>query len=134
MTLTKTVGAMAMLIGSAVVASAGDACTDVKFEFTNKHSSGRSIKVMQVKYYNKANGKWQTEDVKNKECAYGATCTTDGDNLRDSEGEELTKFRFIFKYKETDGDWSDKDEGGDKVPDDPTCNAGKKYGPFSITG
>jgi hypothetical protein len=122
-----------MLMVSAVAAYAGDACKDVKFKFTNKHNSGGTIEVSQVKYFNKANGAWQTEDVHNFECKQGKTCTTSGDNLRDSEGEDLTKFHFVYRYKGTKGtdNWSDYVEGGDKIPDNPTCTANKTYGPGS---
>jgi hypothetical protein len=121
--------ALGLISGAANTTFAADACKNVKFKFTNNHDSGKSITVLRVKYFNKANGQWQTEDIANKVCAQGATCTTGGDNLRDSEGEDLTKFRFIYKYTEKDGDLSDEVEGGDKVPDNPTCNANRTYGP-----
>jgi hypothetical protein len=123
--------AIGLIWGAANTTFAADACRNVKFKFTNKHDSGKSITVLKVKYFNKANGKWQTEDIANEVCAQGATCTTNGDNLRDAEGEDLTKFRFIYKYTEQDGDLSDEVEGGDKVPDNPTCNANRTYGPGS---
>lgn len=111
----------------------GDACKDVKFKFTNNHNSGGEIEVRQVKYYNKANGKWQNEDVNNVNCGKGKTCTTNGDNLSDSEGEQLTKIKFVYKYKPTGkgANWSDEVESTEFVPNNPTCNAGKTYGPGS---
>jgi len=131
---------LSILMSSAAIAHAGDACKNVKFKFTNKHDSGGMIEVRQIKYFNKANGDWQIEDVKSVDCGQGKTCTTGGDNLRDSEGEELTKIRFIYRYKGTHStdNWSDNVEGGDKIPDDPTCFANKTYGPgdkgFTIFG
>jgi hypothetical protein len=126
---THTFVVLGILMGSAAIAHAGDACKNVKFKFTNKHDSGGMIELRQVKYFNKANGAWQTEDVKHFECPQGHTCTTTGDNLRDSEGEALTKFRLVYRYKgpkDTDN-WSDNVEGGDKEPNDATCNANKTY-------
>lgn len=137
-----------MMSGTAV---AGDACKNIMFKVTNKHDSGETILIKKVKYFNKANGKWQTEVVnqnltltlpdaeklqffpqvgkeKGLACQYGATCKTQGDNLRDAEGEDLTKFRFIYKYMAA-GKWSGEVEGGDKVPDDPKCYANRTYGP-----
>lgn len=49
-----------MISGTAV---AGDACKNIKFKVTNKHDSGETILIKKVKYFNKANGKWQTEVV-----------------------------------------------------------------------
>jgi len=121
------------ILSSSGIAHAGDACKNVKFRFTNKHNSGGMIEVHQIKYFNKANGAWQTEDLKDLDCGQGKTCTTLGDNLRDSEGEDLTKIRFIYRYKgpNSTDNWSDYVEGGDKVPDNPTCFADKTYGPGS---
>lgn len=111
----------------------GDACKDIKFKFTNTHNSGGEIEVRAVKYFNKANGKWQTEDVKNVNCGKDKTCTTDGDNLSDSEGEQLTKIKFVYKYLPTGkgANWSDEVESAEFVPNSATCNAGKTYGPGS---
>lgn len=140
--LKETMGLMVLsiLVSSATIAHASDTCKNVKFKFTNKHNSGGMIELHQVKYFNKANGEWRTEDVKSLDCAQGHTCTTSGDNLTDSEGEELTKFHFVYRYKGTKStdNWSDYVEGGDKIPDDPTCFANKVYGPgttgFTIFG
>jgi hypothetical protein len=140
--LKETMGfvAFSILMSSGAIAHAGDACKNVKFKYTNKHNSGGIIEVRQVKYFNKANGAWQTEDVSHFDCAQGKTCTTTGDNLADSEGEDLTKIRFIYRYKgpKSTDNWSDDVEGGDKIPDDPTCVANRVYGPgdkgFTIFG
>ena len=56
-----------------------------------------AITVTQVKYFNQANNRFQTEAIRNLRCAAGATCTTHGDNLRDAEGEDLTRFVFVLK-------------------------------------
>jgi hypothetical protein len=134
-------------MAAAGTAVAGDVCKNVKFEVTNKHDSGEAILIKKVKYFNKANGKWQTEVVNQnvtlepeplnfvfpfeKEpgllCNQGATCTTNGNNLRDAEGEDLTKFRFVYKYAAA-GKWSGEVEGGDKIPENLTCHANKTYG------
>lgn len=126
------------------VAEAGDACKNVKFKYTNKHNSGKPIRVVKVKYFNKDNGKWQTEDVHNEKCSQGETCVTNGDNLRDSEGVDLTKVRFIYNQELTVTEynargeplrsydtWTRNIEGGDKTPTNPTCWANRTYGPGS---
>ena len=67
-------------------ASAADACKNVKFTVTNNHFEGREIEIRKVKYTNPHNdGKEQTEDVKNKVCKHGDTCTTAGDNLSNAD-------------------------------------------------
>jgi hypothetical protein len=132
-TKEMTIAVLSILMSGAVIAHASDTCKDVKFKFTNKHNSGGTIEMHQIKYFNKANGEWKTEDLNDIDCKQGKTCTTLGDNLKDAEGEELTKIRFIYRYKGTHStdNWSDYVEGGDKVPDDPTCFANKTYGPGS---
>src|SRR5580765_6862368 len=117
----------------------GDACKDVKFKVTNKHKEGGQIELRKVEYYNKANGKWQTEDIPNHVMDQGDTYTTSGDNLKDSEGEELTKIRFIYRWKDNraSSNWSDDVTSKDFTPKDATCNAGKIYGlgqGWDITG
>src|SRR5215471_16403498 len=128
---TLSLVALSILVSGAAIAHASDTCTNVKFKFTNQHNSGGTIEVRQVEYFNKANGKWKTEDVKVFDCPQGHTCTTSGDNLTDSEGEELTKFQFIYRYKGTHAsdNWSDDVPGDIKTPDDPTCYANRTYGP-----
>ena len=142
------------------LALAGDACKNVKFKITNKHDSGNKILLKRVEYFNKANGKWQSEVVNQSwhvgvpdgpnqivapplekepglECAHGDTCTTGGDDLRDAEGEQITKFRFIYKYWAA-GKWSGEVDGGVKETVDSTCFANKVYaganGGFAIFG
>jgi hypothetical protein len=129
----------------------GDACKNVKFRVTNDHSSGKTIIIKRVKYFNKSDGRWRTEVV-NQNCSlkddptlleamtplgtlernpglicrHGHECTTAGDNLGDAEGEPLTKFRFIYIY-EAAGKRSGEVESGDKEPGGPTCFANKVY-------
>ena len=114
-------------------APAGDACRNVSFKFTNSHSSGGQIKFQRIKYFNQANGNWQTEDVTNVVCNQGGTCSTNGNNLRDSEGEALTRFRLVYKYKPTGAgaNWSDEVESAVFEPGNSTCRANKTYGPGS---
>ncbi|HKX28661.1 MAG TPA: hypothetical protein VJ302_13260 [Blastocatellia bacterium] len=117
----------------AAAAPFGDACKNVHFKFTNQHHEGGQIQFRRIKYFNKANGDWQTEDVANTTCNQGSTCTTTGDNLSDSEGEDLTKFRLVYKFKGKGAaaNWSDEVESGELTPTNPTCNANKTYGPGS---
>lgn len=117
-------------------ASFGDACKNVKFQFKNNHSSANTILIFKVEYYNRANGKWQTEEISNGpgignghfNCRYNTTCTTLGDNLRDSEGEQITKVRFIYQFRKADGRWSDNITSRTFEPASPVCNANKTYG------
>lgn len=113
----------------------GDACKNVKFSVKNQHNSGGRIEIREVQYFNKANGKWQTEQVSNKEAAQGATVTTNGDDLRDSEGEQITKVKFKYKYLPTGrgANWSDEIVSAEFTPSSPVCNAGRTYGTFTLT-
>lgn len=124
----------ATFIGGVKETQASDSCTNVKISFTNKRTT--TIKVLKIEFYNSDSGKWHTEDVKDTECAKGATCTTSGDNLADAEGRNITKIKLTYKYKEADGDWSDDFHGGEKAiaSGSQRCTANKTYGPFEITG
>jgi hypothetical protein len=114
-------------------APVGDACRNVAFKFTNRHNSGGQIRFQRIRFFNQANGDWQSEDVPNITCNQGATCTTNGNNLRDSEGENLTQFRLVYRYKPTGpgANWSDEVETGIFRPTNSTCRANKTYGPGS---
>ena len=94
-----TLTVLSIMLSSAAIVQASDACKNVKFKFTNKHNSGGTIEMHQIKYFNKANGEWKTDDLKDTDCKQGNTCTTAPESLRDAEGEDLTKFRFIYRYK-----------------------------------
>lgn len=115
----------------------GDACRNVKFKFKNLHKSHDVIDVKDVEYFNRANGKWQTEQLKNRPgmagfiCFYGEICTTEDEDLRDSEGEQITKIRFHYKFKKAGRNltsWSKKVVSRIFEPIDPVCNANRIYG------
>ena len=115
-----------MLMSCVAMAYAGDACKDVKFQFKNQRSS--KIRVYKVEYFNAANNKTQSESLPNSECASGSTCTTGGDNLRDSEGEDLTNFVLLFNDQEADGGWSKTDvRTQKKIPVTKKCSGGMTY-------
>lgn len=129
MKFSNLIGALTVvttLAGGATPVHAGDACRNVKFSFTNQKD--HAITVVKVKYFNQANNKLQTESIRNVQCAAGATCVTRGDNLRDAEGEDLT--RFIFVLKNEGGE--NQHDTSPKVPSNPKCSADKTYGPFVI--
>ena len=108
----------------------GDTCKQVKFKFTNKHSKGGEIEIRAVKYYNKANGKWQTEDVPNAVVNQGSSYTTGGDDLQDSEGEDLTQIIFVYRWKAVGrgAAWSSDVSSKIFVPTEPSCYANRTYG------
>jgi hypothetical protein len=112
----------------------GDACKNVKFSVKNQHNSGGQIEIREVQYYNKANGKWQTEQVSNKIANQNQVVTTNGDDLKDSEGEQITKVKFKYKYKGTGrgANWSDEILSSEFVPGSTTCNANRSYGTFTL--
>lgn len=116
----------------------GDACRNVKFKFKNKHSQNGQIRLLKVEYFNRANGRWQTEQVPNAVINQNAVYTTNGDNLRDSEGEDITRVKFHYKWKSNTGGakWSKAVTSKVFVPSTPGCYANRTYGGASweITG
>jgi hypothetical protein len=114
-------------------AAAADACKNVKFTVTNNHFEGREIKIRKVRFTNPHNdGKEQTEDVNNKICKHGSTCTTDGDNLANADKVDLRNIKVVFAYKEHDGGWSKDFVTQSFTPTYPKCSENKKYGPIVV--
>jgi len=121
---------LATVAGSA---AAADACKNVKFNVTNDHFEGREIEIRKIKFTNPHNdGKEQTENVKNKVCKYGSTCTTDGDNLSNADKVDLRGIKVVFAYKEHDGQWSKEFVTQPFTPTYPKCSENKKYGPIVV--
>ena len=110
----------------------GDACKNVKFKVVNKHKQGGEIEVRAVKYYNRANGSWQTEDVPNTVVKQGDTLLTNGDDLRDSEGESITEVYFVYRWKAgRNGNWSGEVDSKKFTPNSTVCVKDKVYGTSS---
>lgn len=112
---------------SATAAHAGDACRNIRFSLVNQKD--HPITVMAVKYFNRANNRLQTEAIRNIRCPARGTCITNGDNLRDAEGEDLTRFFFVLKNEGGEN----RHDTGAKIPRNPQCNADSVYGPFVIS-
>ena len=106
-----------------------NACRSVTFRFRNNHRFGGRIRFQRIRYFRQANG-WQTEDVNNVECPNGATCETTNNNLRNSDGERLTRFILIYRYLPAGpaANWSGEVESGVFEPDQPVCTADRTYG------
>lgn len=110
-----------------------DACKDVTFNVTNNHFEGREIEIRSVKFRNPHNdGKVQSEDVKNKVCKYGATCSTDGDNLANADKVDLYDIQAVFRHKNHDGTWSKEFVTQPFTPKIRKCKEGKQYGPIVV--
>lgn len=123
----------ALLAVLATPALAGDACKNVKFKVTNNHFEGREIEIRQVKFRNPHNGgQVQTEDVKNKTCNHGLTCTTNGDNLSNADKVDLDDIQVVFRYREHDGGWSKEFLTQPFTPALRKCKEGKEYGPIVV--
>ncbi len=108
----------------------GDACTNVTFSGKNLQNQNGQIKMKAVKVYNRASGTWYTIDLPGKVYAQGATFTTAANNVPDSEGEDLTKVKFIYQWKGTGrgAAWSSDVSSKEFNPASPTCNANKSFG------
>lgn len=128
----------AVLAAAIALPAAATPCYNVTFSFTNSHSTGKSILVKKVQYFDITSNKTRTQDVNNRECGFNKTCTTDAANLGSQFepvlGHDLTDIQFYFSFKEADGDWSDAAWGGKKIPTDKECRNDRNYGAFSITG
>ncbi len=125
--------AAAALACAAPAVRAADACKNVKFNVTNNHFEQRDIEIRSVKFRNPHNdGKVQSEDVKNEVCKYGATCTTNGDNLANADKVDLYDIQVVFRYREHDGGWSKEFITQPFTPNIRKCHEGKQYGPIVV--
>lgn len=108
-------------------------CKDVTFNVTNNHFEQRSIEIRSIKFRNPhKNGKLQTENVKNKVCYYGATCSTNGDNLKNADKVDLYNIQVVFRHKNHDGTWSKEFITQPFMPTYRKCKKGKEYGPIIV--
>jgi len=97
-------------------------CKNVSFKF--KNSRAHEIEIRKVKYYNRNENRWQTEDVPNTKCRPGQTCSFGREDLRDSAGDDITKLRFLFHDDFTREDL----ESAEFTPSSPQCNDEKIFG------
>ncbi|HPF27492.1 MAG TPA: hypothetical protein P5528_08535 [Steroidobacteraceae bacterium] len=122
----------ALAAGTSPSALAG-ICKDVVFNVTNQHFEQRSIEIRSVKFRNPhKGGKLQSEDVKNKVCAWGATCSTDGDNIADADKVDLYDIQVVFRHKNNDDTWSKEFITQPFTPTYRKCKEGKQYGPIVV--
>jgi len=120
-------------LGAAGSAAAG-VCKDVRFKVTNDHFEKRAIEIRSIKFRNPhKGGKLQTENVRNKLCFYGATCTTAGDNLANADKVDLYDIQVVFRHKNNDGSWSKQFKTRPFAPKYRKCTTGKQYGPIVVT-
>ena len=105
-----------------------DSCRNVVFNYVNGRNG--EIKVRKVEYFNQQSGQWKSEDVANEITSQGAKGETNGDDLGDANGDDITKVKFIYEYKSSQrsSNWSDAIESKIFEPNDPTCRENKVYG------
>jgi hypothetical protein len=108
----------------------GDACKNVTFSGKNLHNQNGQIKMKAVKVYNRASGNWYTIDLPGKVYGQGQEFTTQANNIPDSEGEDLTKVKFVYQWKGKGrgATWSTEVNSKEFNPASPTCNANKSFG------
>lgn len=105
-----------------------DSCRNISFTIKNERNG--DIEIKKVTYFNQDENRWQDEDVPNTEIKRGQSRKFGKEDLRDSEGDKITKIKFEFV---------DKNDGQSKVsqvfvPGIPRCSAERNYGTYSITG
>jgi hypothetical protein len=129
-----TVAVLSILMSSAAIAHASDTCKNVMFKFTtsttrwNHRSSPDQILTRP----------WRLENRRlERRLRSGKDLLTAGDNLKDSEGEELTSFLTSSPRARNQPTIGPTTEGGDGT-DDPTCFANSVFKPgktgFTIFG
>ncbi len=88
-----------------VNAMADQKCKDVNIKVKNEY--GKKILVTKINYRDKEDKKWRDNDLKNTEVSNGKTKTIE-ETLEYVGNENIPKMQVQFKYKEKDGDWSDR--------------------------
>jgi hypothetical protein len=86
-------------------AIADQKCKSVDIKVTNSY--GKNIKVVNVFYYDIEDKKWRDDNVSDKVINNGKSHTFDR-GLEYVGNEKITQWQVKFRYKEADGDWSDK--------------------------
>lgn len=110
-------------------ALASDTCKNVDITVKNSFfydGKGRDIRVLYVKFYSASEGTWINEGLPNTTIAYGHQHTFPNQDLAHAENDLITKWRVEFRYKESDGDWSDVVYEQIDTPND-TCHANDHY-------
>lgn len=97
--------AMSGLLFLSANAMADQQCKSVDLKVTNSY--GKEIKVTRVNYRDKEDKKWRDNDVSNTVISNGSLKQID-ETLEYVGNENIPKMQVEFRYKELDGDWSDK--------------------------
>jgi len=106
-----------------------DACKDTDITVKNSFfydGREREIRVDNVHYYSASEGKWYTQGLDDTDIGYGHQHTWLNKDLQHAENDLLTKWRVYFRYRESDGDWSDSVYMELDTPND-TCHADDNY-------
>ncbi|MBK7394684.1 MAG: hypothetical protein IPI64_15550 [Chloracidobacterium sp.] len=74
-----------------------DSCQNVSFIVWNVGPG--PVEIKKIKYYNRTDGKWKTEDTPNKTCARNVDCKFGWDNLGSAEGDDLTKIVLCSRIR-----------------------------------
>jgi hypothetical protein len=117
-----TATASSALLGS-------DACKNTDITVKNSFffdGREREIRVDNVHYYSSSEGRWYTQALDDEDLGYDQQHTWWNKDLQHAENDLLTKWRVYFKYRETDGDWSDSVYMELDTPND-TCRADDNY-------
>ena len=107
----------------------GDACKDTDITVVNSFfydGREREIRVDNVHYYSASEGRWYTQGLDDEDIGYGRQHTWLNKDLQNAENDLLTKWRVYFRYRESDGDWSDSVYMELDTPND-TCRADDNY-------
>lgn len=108
-----------------------DSCKNVKFTVRNDRNG--DIEIRKVSYFNQNENQWKDEDVPNILIPRGQTKTFGKEDLGDSEGDNITKVKFVYEDKNS----RDERESAVFVPTSPKCVAEKNFGfgqGWAITG
>lgn len=114
---------------SSASAAFGDACKNTDITVVNSlfyDGKERDIRVEYVQYYSASEGKWYSESLGNVDLAPDRQHTWENHDLEHAENDRLTKWRVYFKYRESDGDWSDMFYEEINTPDT-RCEANEKF-------
>jgi hypothetical protein len=114
---------------SSASAAFGDACKNTDITVVNSlfyDGKERDIRVEYVKYYSASEAKWYSETLGNVDLEPDTQHTWENHDLEHVENDRLTKWRVYFKYRESDGDWSDMFYEEVDTPDT-RCEANDKF-------
>ncbi len=105
-----------------------ETCKNVDLYIRNNFTDGSRTPTIQIDWieYRLPSG-WNREDLPNDEITTGANHKFDNEDLGHAYNDPLESWNIRFRFRESDGDWSDWDTQSFSYTGSPTCTDSRVY-------